>query len=83
MGHNSDRAMPNWTFWLWVAAAAIPLGLGVTWIVRNFSPIAPDALAIPAACVVVLVTAVAVSSRRSERRLSDSARSTPVESGHE
>ena len=52
-------------------------------IVRNFNPIAPDALAIPAACVVVLVTAVAVSSRRSERRLSDSARSTPVESGHE
>ena len=37
---------------------------GVTWIVRNFSPIPPDALAIPDACAVVFVMAVAVSPRK-------------------
>jgi glucan phosphoethanolaminetransferase (alkaline phosphatase superfamily) len=61
MGHKNHPAVPSsWMFWRWVAAAAIPLGLGVTWIVRNFSPIAPDALAIPVACAVVFVMAVAI-----------------------
>ena len=80
MGHKSDSAVPsNWTFWLWVAAAAIPLGLGVTWIVRNFSPIAPDALAIPVACAVVFVMAVAVSPRKPAKKTSDDAPSGPIE----
>lgn len=62
MGNISDRPVSNWTLWLWLLVA-IPVGVGVAWIARNFSPVAPDALSVPVACAVVFTMAVAVSSR--------------------
>lgn len=64
MGNICDRVVrPRWMFWLWLGVA-IPVGWGVAWTVRNFSPIAPDALSVPVACAVVFLMAVAISSRR-------------------
>ncbi|MFF1252680.1 hypothetical protein ACFVYC_09320 [Pseudarthrobacter sp. NPDC058329] len=83
MGIMKGREVPpRWMFWLWLVAA-IPLGSGVAWIVRNFSPVAPDALAVPVACAVVFTVAVAISSRRSDKRLSGNEPTAPIESGQE
>lgn len=77
MGNLEERKVPpRWMNWLWLVAA-IPLGSGVAWIVRNFSPIAPDALAVPVACVVVFTMAIAVSSRNSDKRLNGNEPSRP------
>lgn len=51
------RFVPTVSALLLRMAATILLGWAVTWIVINFSPFAPDALAIPTACVMVFLVA--------------------------
>ena len=59
MDMRRGKAWSDWALWLWVVAT-IPLGMAVAWVVHNFSPIAPDALAVPVACAVVVVATLAL-----------------------
>ncbi|MDF9749059.1 glucose dehydrogenase [Arthrobacter sp. ES3-54] len=72
------QALNGWKFWPRIAAA-IPVGLAVTWVVRNFSPVAPDALAIPVACVVIFAVAGGFPRRKPANKAAEMRRSAPVE----
>jgi hypothetical protein len=72
------RTVNGWRLWPRIAAA-IPVGLAITWVVRNFSPLAPDALAIPVACVVIFAMAARLRRGKPANEAAKARRSAPVE----